>query len=213
MSDEESVHRHYSEMDAGPEWGTPEWVWRPLADALGGFDLDPASGAEETPIAETRIQLPPRPRMADSVRDYGDEGRVIYGDGLEREWFGDVWLNPPYGRQHNPRWAQKVSDELSNVRTLTALIPASTSTQWFHEHYADAKLLTFIDERISFDGSGDNSASFASVIATWGPVTYEYVQTLDELGDVRSKTRLSPPWTQYHTERGAETVQGVVTGE
>lgn len=207
-----SEHRHYDEMDTGPEWGTPEWVWKPLADALGGFDLDPASGAEATPIAETRIQLPTDEHLQGTVTQE-DGVTTRYGDGIEREWHGDVWLNPPYGRQHNPRWARKVSEEIPNVRTLTALIPASTSTQWFHEHYADAKLLTFVDGRISFDGSGDNGASFASVIATWGPVNQAYLEALDELGNVRSKTRLTPPWRQYRTERGIAGQAEVVRGE
>lgn len=49
----------YAEHDTGPEWGTPEWIWRPLSEALDGFDLDPASGAEPKPIAARRFTLDP----------------------------------------------------------------------------------------------------------------------------------------------------------
>ncbi|MDB9247412.1 DNA N-6-adenine-methyltransferase [Halorubrum ezzemoulense] len=180
-------HRHYDETDAGPEWGTPKWVWQPLAETLGGFDLDPASGAEEEPIAYVRVQLPTDEHpYGTAVREEGVT--TWYGDGLEEGWHGDVWLNPPYGRQHNPRWAQKVSEEVERgaLDTLTALVPASTSTNWFQDHYANADLLTFIDQRISFDGSGSDSASFASVIATFGDVPTAYVDALGELGFVVS---------------------------
>lgn len=65
-----------SDSEAGVEWGTPEYVVSPLSDALDGFDLDPASGAEPVP--------------------YADERYTVEDDGLAQDWFGDVWLNPPY---------------------------------------------------------------------------------------------------------------------
>jgi DNA N-6-adenine-methyltransferase (Dam). len=51
------------------EWATPPAFVRPLADAVGGFDLDPAAGAENSPIAEHAFT------EAD--------------DGLAKPWFGD----------------------------------------------------------------------------------------------------------------------------
>lgn len=161
-------HRHYDDHNTGPEWGTPVWIWEPLAEALGGFDLDPASGAESEPIAETRF--------------------TVSENGLKREWFGDAWLNPPYGRQLNPKWADKVCSEVENVDSLTALVPASTDTQWFQSSYATADTLTFIEGRVTFDGGGDNNASFPSVIATWGDVPPEYVDILHEHGFVTHRT-------------------------
>lgn len=164
-------NRHYDSYDTGPEWGTPSWVWEPLAEALGGFDLDPASGAEEKPIADTRW--------------------TIEDDGLSKEWYGDVWLNPPYGRSFNGEWGEKVSDEISrgHLDTLTALVPASTDTQWFQNHYANADTLTFIEGRIGFDGAGKSKASFASVIATWGSVPQDYIETLHSHGFVLHRTK------------------------
>lgn len=82
----------YDSHEAGYEWGTPRWVVKPLSDALNGFDLDPASGAEPEP--------------------YADERYTIYDNGLAKEWFGDVWLNPPYGPDHNEKWAKKTEREI-----------------------------------------------------------------------------------------------------
>lgn len=159
---------HYDDHNSGPEWGTPKWIWKPIAETLWGFDLDPASGAERVPIARQRFD--------------------IDDNGLERSWWGDVWLNPPYGRKQNPVWAKKALNEArgDRVKSLTALVPASTDTQWFQENYARADLLTFIEGRVSFIGSGDNNASFPSVIVTWGidEVSDEYIKTLNELGFV-----------------------------
>lgn len=108
-------HKHYSSHDAGPEWATPEYIWRPLAEALGTakmstgvlgigsypvFDLDPASGCEEKPIATTCYQLPET-------------------DGLTEDWFGHVWVNPPYGREFNDPWAEKIERERVAAPRLT----------------------------------------------------------------------------------------------
>lgn len=158
-----SENNHYDTYNAGPEWGTPEWVWYPLSKTLDGFDLDPASGAESNPIAEERY----------NVED----------NGLKQEWFGDVWLNPPYGRQHNPEWAEKVSEEKANAETITALVPASTDTQWFQNNYTKADYLTFIEGRISFDGGGGN-ATFPNVLCSFGDFNEDYIHQLERLGTV-----------------------------
>lgn len=159
-------HRHYDSHDNGAEWATPEHIWKPLADTLDGFDLDPASGAEDTPIA--------------------DERYTVEDNGLEKPWYGDVWLNPPYGRGHNYDWGEKALDEyrFGNVESISALVPASTDTQWFQHNYAEADYLTFIKGRISFNGAGDQSASFANVIATYEnrELPTAYYDALDDLG-------------------------------
>jgi phage N-6-adenine-methyltransferase len=157
----------YDEHGAGPEWGTPAWVVEPVEQAVGGFDLDPAAGAEPRAYADERFTGPP-------------DG----ADGLAREWYGRVWLNPPYGRQHNPRWAAKVTREVEagRVRSVTALVPASVSTNWWHDHYGQADGVTFLDTRLSFVGSGDTSASFASCLASFGTFPAAYWSALDQLG-------------------------------
>lgn len=160
--------RHYDDLGTGVEWGTPPRIVEPLADALDGFDLDAASGAEPRPYAETRFD--------------------VDDDGLAQPWRDDVWLNPPYGRKHNPLWAKKVSKEAArdDVDTITCLIPASTATNWFEDHYANADYLTLIHERLSFVG-GDDDATFASAIASFGDFPSEYVAALERFGTVWSK--------------------------
>ena len=178
-------NQHYnSSKETGPEWATPNWLYKPLAKALNGFDIDPASGAEgDDYIADMVIRYPENQSMVGEHVVDGDT-KIHYSDGLKEEWFGDVWVNPPYGRSHNPRWARKVLEESESplVDSLTALAPASTSASWFQNKYAEADYLTFIDGRVSFDGSGDTNASFANAIATFGEVPDEYVEALHTLG-------------------------------
>ena len=46
-------------------------------------------------------------------------------DGLERQWFGFIWLNPPYGRDVLPLWLEKFARHGDGI----ALVPERTSTR------------------------------------------------------------------------------------
>jgi phage N-6-adenine-methyltransferase len=165
----DSRFRHYDDLGAGEEWGTPPDIVTPLAEVLGGFDLDPASGAEPQPYADDRL--------------------TIEDDGLATPWYGRVWVNPPYGRKHNPLWADKTLHESTrdDVESITALVPASTGTSWFGGTYATAQTLTFIHQRVSFIDAesvttGDtDQASFGSVICSFGEFPDDYYDALDSL--------------------------------
>lgn len=70
---------HERPVGASVEWYTP----KSLFDALGvRFDLDPACAAG-APVP-------------------ADYTYTKAHDGLAHEWFGHVWLNPPYGRHAIP---------------------------------------------------------------------------------------------------------------
>lgn len=165
--------RHYDVSEAGWEYISPEWIVGPLADALGGFDLDPASGAEPEPYADHRLTILDDP------------------DGLNANWGdygGDVYLNFPYGEEPNKDWADKVAEELDKgeIDTLTVLLPGSTSTNWYRDAYARADIKTEIHKRISFDVPPEiddedaNGASFASVIHSFGNFPREYHNALEQ---------------------------------
>lgn len=173
--DEEEEHHHYASQNVGNDWGTPEWIWGPLADALGGFDLDPASGCEPEPIADARY--------------------TIEDDGLATPWFGNVFINPPYAREINEDWAERIAGQAGSemVDTVTALVPMSCGTAWWHRHYRDADVYTLVGDdtespRVNFlnaDGiESENNASFASVILSYGEFPDAYYAELNDLGFV-----------------------------
>lgn len=55
-------------------------------------------------------------------------------DALSQDWFGRVWLNPPYGRQIVD-WVEKCAEQIQRpeVDCIWVLIPARVDTIWFHE--------------------------------------------------------------------------------
>ena len=104
-------------------WLTPA----PIVEALGQFDLDPC-GAPGHDLALKTYLL-----------ENGD-------DGLRDDWFGRVWLNPPYGKQAEPFLRRMVEHGRG-----TALIFARTETKSFFQNvWESADAVLFLRGRISF---------------------------------------------------------------
>ena len=74
---------HEKSIGASDEWYTPPFIF----DALGlEFDLDPCSPGEDHWVPATTVYT---------------------SGGIERDWFGTVFMNPPFGpapysRQNTP---------------------------------------------------------------------------------------------------------------
>ena len=83
-------------------------------------------------------------------------------DGLEQEWRGVCWMNPPYGRQIK-NWVKKAYLESLQGTTIVCLLPARTDT-----YVKRAQEIRFIRGRLKFGGS-HNSAPFPSAIAVFRP--------------------------------------------
>lgn len=54
---------------------------------------------------------------------------------LVKQWFGQVWLNPPFGKVLLPQFLKKCNEQIKTeqVERIMVLIPARTDTKWFHE--------------------------------------------------------------------------------
>lgn len=135
---------HQSARAGSHVWLTPPEIIR----ALGLFDLDPCAAPD------------PRP-WPTAVEHYTERG-------LEREWRGRVWLNPPYG-QEVYRWLARLADHGDGI----ALIFARTETQGFFETvWQRADALLFLRGRLHFHYPTGERASFnagaPSVLIAYG---------------------------------------------
>ena len=116
------------------DWSTPRYLYEQLESVFGKFDFDPC------PL------------------------KTIQNSLLEREWFGNIFINPPYS---NVEWfLNKGLLELKkgNAKQLVYLIIPRTSTKYwknFVMKYASA--IYFIPYRLKF-GNSKSSAPFPSCI-------------------------------------------------
>ena len=146
---------HQSARMIKDEWLTPPEIIK----SLGPFDLDPCS-----PIN--------RPW------DTADKHYTVLDNGLNQQWNGRVWLNPPYGRE-----AAAWLDRLSRHGNGIALIFARTETEMFFDHvWTKADALLFFKGRLYFhhvDGTrASANAGAPSVLIAYGS---ENVEALDKV--------------------------------
>jgi hypothetical protein len=86
------------------DYFTPAEIIEAAREAMGGIDLDAASH----PIANRQHRIP----------DYFHINRSAF----EHEWYGRVWLNPPYG--NNGPWFDRIVDQLDKrIDQLCILSP------------------------------------------------------------------------------------------
>jgi len=114
------------------DWGTPnafmEWLESEMSLT---FDLDAAASDENHKAPEYFTKE---------------------DDGLNQEWYGRVWLNPPFGREL-PLWLSKCAEQIrrDEVESIHVLIPARPDTRWFHDIVVNrASTVYFIKGRFNF---------------------------------------------------------------
>tara|TARA_R100001369_G_scaffold55316_1_gene82222 strand:+ start:624 stop:1061 length:438 start_codon:yes stop_codon:yes gene_type:complete len=92
---------------------------------------------------------------------------TIEDDGLDQDWKGTVWMNPPYGREIG-KWMKKASESYGKgkAKSIVCLVPSRTDTKWWHDYAMQGKI-TFIKGRLKF-GNATNSAPFPSAIVVFG---------------------------------------------
>lgn len=129
---------------------TNEWITPPaIIEALGEFDLDPCAHPQQFYQTARRMVCLPT-------------------DGLEAEWRGRVWLNPPYGQQLKA-WIKRLTEHGDGI----ALVPARTEVEsWFWPYiWEAADAVLFLRGRLYFhrpDGSLAGNAGHGSVLAAYG---------------------------------------------
>tara|TARA_R110000822_G_C15238824_1_gene486123 strand:- start:46 stop:573 length:528 start_codon:yes stop_codon:yes gene_type:complete len=108
---------------------------------------------------------------------------------LDKDWFGKVWLNPPFGKVLLPKFLDKCNEQIQRdeVEEIFVLIPARTDTKWFHEKVMKgAKYIYLIKGRFNFESpySTDGAnAPFPSMLVHYVGKTYN-----NNIGKVIIKT-------------------------
>jgi phage N-6-adenine-methyltransferase len=150
------------------EWYTPPTYIDAAREVMGGFDIDPASNDTAQAIIQAETY-------------YTEET-----NGLDKEWRGRLWLNPPWGDECRKFVAKAVSEfEAGNVTEAILLLNSnSNETSWFAPLWDHT--LCFTKGRINFyapsgeaSGSthgscfvylGENIQGFAEVFKQFGAV-------------------------------------------
>lgn len=130
---------------ATDNWATPQDFFDKLHKVFN-FQTDVCASAENTKCAK-----------------FYDKA----SNGLEQEWNGSCWMNPPYGRTIGD-WMRKAYESArTNGATVVCLVPARTDTKWWHDTAAHAEVF-FVPGRLKF-GDAKHNAPFPCAVVVFRP--------------------------------------------
>ncbi len=131
--------------NATDEWYTP----KEIIETLGDFDLDPC--APVVPLWQTAI------RMYNRI-----------DNGLDQEWCGRVWLNPPYSRPLIENFVKRLAEHGDGI----ALLFNRCDSKMFQDIiFEKATAMKFLRNRIRFyrpNGTRGDSPGCGSILVAFG---------------------------------------------
>lgn len=169
---------------ANNEWGTPPDIIDSSRTVMGSIDIDPASNAQAQKVVNSLIYF------------------TKHNSGLDHDWLGNVWLNPPYGAGLAKPFAEKLKTSYQrNLKQAIVLTNGVHDCQWWNTTIGQiCSAICLPDHRIAFINPdtgepergndrnqmisyiGDNPDGFCSEFNQYGlcvkpqrrVITYEY---------------------------------------
>ena len=158
---------HVGQNSGENEWYTPQPFIEAARLVMGAIDLDPASSDVANTVVNAAAYF------------------TAQDDGLSQDWYGRVWMNPPYAQPLVSQFCAKLRDEYDagNVTDAIMLVNNATETAWFQRIIGAASAVCFPLARVKFwapdrvaaplQGQavvylGDNPAAFIREFAAFG---------------------------------------------
>jgi len=151
------------------EWYTPAEYIQMARQVMGSIDTDPASSEAANVVIEAE-------------RYYSQDN-----DGLEAEWWGNVWMNPPYAAGVVSQFTAKLVAEVIAGRCTQAivLLNNATDTKWFADLVQLAAAVCFKTGRIAFvntEGEAVAGAAQGQVFLYFGRRVKSFCKTFASIG-------------------------------
>lgn len=143
------------------KWETPQWLFDKL-NSIFHFDTDVCASECNAKCSA-----------------YYTEAE----NGLLQSWGFVNWMNPPYGRGIDA-WLRKAWFESLENKTTIALVPASTSTGWWHDYAErDDVGYVFVKGKLKFGGSKNGAPFHSALLFFWAKNTSlrDRVELLDKV--------------------------------
>lgn len=157
---------HVAFNSGNNEWYTPIKYIEAARKAMGSIDLDPASSD-----------------IANNVVKAGTF-YTAETNGLDKEWHGNIWMNPPYSSDLIGKFVDKLIEQRENYNQAVILVNNATETEWFNKIVSIASAVCFPKGRVKFympDGKtgaplqgqaviyiGDNIKAFMDAFSLFG---------------------------------------------
>lgn len=169
-------------MSKTSEWYTQPRYIEAARLVMGTIDLDPASCAAANQIVKAKTF-------------YTKEQ-----NGLLQEWYGNVWLNPPYGRSAKMQGMRKSTIglfvekllfhyERGDIEQAVVLVTTEVNAKWFCPLWSYP--ICFPDHRVNFllpeKPKHKYSQMFGTCFAYLGPNTERFIEIFSQFGIVAGR--------------------------
>jgi phage N-6-adenine-methyltransferase len=158
---------HVANNSGDNEWYTPKEYIEAARQVLGKIDLDPASN----PIANELVRAATYYTAEDS--------------GLDKDWQGTLWMNPPYESGLIGQFVEKLCDSYASgaVTNAIVLVNNATETRWFQSLAEQASAICFPKGRVKFWHPRKVAVPLqGQAILFLGPNTDEFARAFSQFG-------------------------------
>lgn len=161
---EQKQKPHVAHNSGNNEWYTPAELIESARKVMGEIELDPASSEMANQIVKAKTIY------------------TIDDDGLSQEWFGKVWLNPPYAGDLIGKFIDKLNE--SNVEQAIVLVNNATETNWFNSLIVNASAVVFPKGRVKFYTPNNTTGAplQGQAIVYIGENNFEFMQEFSQYG-------------------------------
>ena len=162
---------HVANNSGNNEWYTPAKFINAARAVMGDIDCDPASSEVANRIVQAHTFY------------------TIETDGLEQEWNGRVWMNPPYAQPVITHFCNTLVEkfEREEVHEACVLVNNATETTWFQKLLSAASAVCFPQSRIRFidvEGKPAHSPLQGQAIVYFGNHRKEFASAFGFFGKV-----------------------------
>lgn len=123
---------HVANNSGNNEWYTPADYIEAAREVMGSIDIDPASNDRAQETVKAAVYY------------------TAETNGLDKEWSGNVWMNPPYASDLIGKFIDKLVGELPNIEQAIVLVNNATETEWFGKLISRANAVCFPRSRVKF---------------------------------------------------------------
>ncbi|HUX55998.1 MAG TPA: DNA N-6-adenine-methyltransferase [Bacteroidales bacterium] len=149
------------------EWFTPAEYVEKSRNVMGSIDIDPASSDAAQQIVKAKQYY------------------TVNDNGLDKNWIGNIFLNPPYSCTKIKAFTDKIIEEYKagHIKQAIVLTNNNTDTTWFHKLAQISTVMCFTKGRIKFyNGEEISDPMYGQVFFYIGNDSAKFKEYFSEVG-------------------------------